>query len=245
MSDIKEVKVAISEADMKAFSRGTRRRRVKRSDDTTELIGGSAIVERVAPVAPIAPVAIAPIVASAPVVPTPAPTPAPIAPAPVIPAVPVAPAASAAVGGAVVIQAKKPTQLPQPVQPAPKILPTKKRPGITIKKPRLVIPSAEQTTPDKSTTPAKATETSKLGDSIPKKKRRFTERNISIEVKSASATRKHRRTLKRNIDSMSAASVKKFLIRKGVLKPKADGSSPPEEMMRSMLKDYVLLHTAE
>jgi hypothetical protein len=44
---------------------------------------------------------------------------------------------------------------------------------------------------------------------------------------------------------MPIANVKKLLLRKGVLKPKEDGKMPPDDMMRSMLKDYLLLHTAE
>lgn len=263
MSDIKEVTVAMSEADMKAFSRGTtRRRRVKRSAEESPvmmdpLVGGSSvavvkgaaeIVSLPAPIAP--PAAIIPVAAPVSVVAAPVSV---VAPQPTM----------ASVGGAIVaptvkIQAKKSSmplllQTPSVVGGGPKILPTKKRISAapaahTLKKPRLVVATHVAPMPSGGTvTPPIATETPKQGvvSGIPKKKRRFTERKISIEVKSASATRKHHRKLKHKIESMSIGSVKKFLLSKGVLKPKADGKMPPEDMMRSMLKDYLLLHAAE
>jgi hypothetical protein len=169
----------------------------------------------------------------------------------------------------VTIQAKKnaaATPAPAPVTggaktAVAKIVPTKKRISAapaaqTLKKPRLVVPLAAPLTNPATTSPKNATESAKVGVSAnpapppmqsksAPKKRRFTERKISIEVKSAKATRKHRRNLKHKIESMPIANVKKLLLRKGVLKPKEDGKMPPDDMMRSMLKDYLLLHTAE
>jgi hypothetical protein len=158
---------------------------------------------------------------------------------------------TAVVGGAVVtIQSKKnvPTAPPAILaKGGARIIPTKKRvsaAAITVKKPRLVVPLAANST---ITPPVNETVTAKVGASPPQKsqKRRFTERKISIEMKSAKATRKYRRNLKHKIETMPITSVRKILLRKGVLKPTKDGKMPPEDMMRSMLKDYLLLHAAE
>jgi hypothetical protein len=44
---------------------------------------------------------------------------------------------------------------------------------------------------------------------------------------------------------MPLQQVRRLLLRKGVLKPKKGTAAPPEEMMRSMLVDYMMLHHAE
>jgi hypothetical protein len=64
-------------------------------------------------------------------------------------------------------------------------------------------------------------------------------------MKPSKASRKFRKTVKVRVAAMPAAAVKKLLLRKGVLKPKKDGSAPPEEMMRGMLTDYLMLHNSE
>ena len=79
----------------------------------------------------------------------------------------------------------------------------------------------------------------------PKQTRKFKERKISITMKPSKASRKFRKTVKARVAAMPAAAVKKLLLRKGVLKPKQDGSAPPEEMMRGMLTDYLMLHNSE
>ena len=261
MSDVKEVKITMSDADMKAFSRSTtRRRRTKKSLDEDPMSGGFAgpIIEKSSPAelaslpAPISPPAV--------IIPVQAPvqTVSQVAtaqvPAPVL-------STTAVVGGATVkIPAKKIFGSGAPIMPIsgatnPRIIPTKKRissapAAHTLKKPRLIVPiSTTAISPPKIDT-----DISKVGgvqtplqpihSQKSNKKRRFTERRISIEVKSAKATRKHRKALKNKINSMTIADIKKFLIRKGVLKPKEDGKAPPEDMMRSMLKDYLLLHAA-
>jgi hypothetical protein len=261
MSDIKEVRVAMSEADVKAFSRGTtRRRRVKRTEGESPALMGGMMVEKGAAEIASLPAPIAPPTVILSVATTPQPQAAPAA------AIPVAPqmAGTSVVGGAIApqavvkIQAKKtsggmPT-LPPSVTTGPKILLTKKRISAapaahTLKKPRLVIAAGGMVSAPlpKNSTPSSETETAKQGVMAGgmKKKRRFTERRISIEVKSAATTRKHRNKLTHKIDAMPIASVRKLLLRKGVLKPKAEGKMPPEAMMRSMLKDYLLLHTAD
>ncbi len=76
-----------------------------------------------------------------------------------------------------------------------------------------------------------------------KRRRRFTERRIKIEVKPTVKTRRSRKVLKERIDAMPIQAVRRLLIKKGILKPKA--TVPPEPMMRSMLHDYYLLKQSE
>jgi len=82
------------------------------------------------------------------------------------------------------------------------------------------------------------------GESAPKKKQTFKERKISIELQANSVTRKQKRTLKNLVRSMPLFQVKKALLAKGILTPKK-GQFPPEEILRSMLQDYMSLHTME
>ena len=112
---------------------------------------------------------------------------------------------------------------------APRILPTKKKSGgapamTTRKKERLVI-----------STPPKPVQ----GGSA--KTRKFRERKISITVRSGS--RAAARRVKEKVDALPIGQVRRMLLRKGVLKP--GNSKTPEAMLRSMLKDYMLLHNAD
>jgi hypothetical protein len=68
------------------------------------------------------------------------------------------------------------------------------------------------------------------------KKRRFTERRLSIAVKQDKSTRRHRKHIKRKMAKMSVEEIRKILIEKKIIKPKAN---PPEEMMRSMMRDLL------
>lgn len=267
-ADQKEVSLTLSSpSEAKALSRGTTRRRRSRKEVAEDGMlgmtgGGNVLVERTVPTEtlpqalPSAPV---PVPAPAPVVPTFAPAPAPVPAAPIIPvvatpaapSVPIAPMASTtAVGGGVVrIQAKRvgptgslnppPSQAPVAAphaSAAPKILHHKKRPQLapaaaqTFKKPRFLV------------TPKPDSNSGAPGGEL-KKTRKFSERKISITVKPAAQTRRMRRTLKHRIHTMPIGAVHKYLLRKGVLKPKA--TAPPEDMMRSMMRDYLLLHAAE
>lgn len=72
-----------------------------------------------------------------------------------------------------------------------------------------------------------------------KKKRRFTERRVSISVKHVASTRKQRRSVNDRVRGMSIDQIRKTLLEKGILKVK---SNPPESMMRSMMRDYLSLH---
>jgi hypothetical protein len=148
-------------------------------------------------------------------------------PLPVTPAATVTTATTAPTVGGGTVKIKEKRNAPPAV--GAKFLP-KKRALSTVKKPKLVVCS-----------PAHTTKSNVDGGS---KTRRFSERSISIEMKPVSATRKHRKDLGKKIGSMTPAAIRKFLLRRGVLKPKTS-MSLPEPMLRSMLKDYLLLHTAE
>jgi len=113
---------------------------------------------------------------------------------------------------------------------APRILPTKRKSGgapamTTRKKERLVI-----------STPLKHPQ-----NALSSRTRKFRERRISITVKPG--TRAVARRVREKVDALPIAQVRRALLRKGVLKP--GNSKTPEAMMRSMLKDYMLLHNAD
>jgi len=257
MGGIKEVKVNLTPADEKALSRTRRARRPRKSAEDTEQVGGSGLaaqVERVAEPAPI------PYMQDS----TPAPVPPPVPAAPIITVTPAsaptpsgveAPKASLAstsvVGGGIKISAKRtttsaPVSIVAPISAnvattggVARIIPTKKRISAapaaqTLKKPRLIV--SQFLPPKNAPPPPQAPEV------IPKR-RRFTERRISISMHPTATTRKHRKHLKDRIAAMPIGAVRRLLIRKGLLKPKV--TQPPEEIMRGMLKDYLLLHAAE
>lgn len=123
-------------------------------------------------------------------------------------------------GDVKIIPKKTVTQLP-------KIMPTKKRHPIvaaTIKKPKLLVVSKVEI------------------PTTPLKKRRFTEKRISLHIKPLAKTRKERRLMKDKISKMPFAAVRKMLISKGLIKVKAN---PPEDIARNMLHDFMMLHTME
>lgn len=252
MDDKKEVQLVLNNpTEEKALSRGTTRRRRGRKADNDVANGGAIAVDRVQE----------PIPAVESNSGQPAPAPAPVPAAPIIPiapdpmAAPTVPSAALStttvVGGAVVapvkIQAKRTPEAsaaPAPAAPhsAPKIIPTKKRISAapsavsTLKKPKFVVGAGlgPQNAPEVAAPSVFATT---------RKQRKFSERKIKLTVKPAVQTRRMRKTLKRNINAMPIAAVQKFLIRKGVLKPKS--TAPPEDILRSMMRDYMLLHAAE
>ena len=80
-------------------------------------------------------------------------------------------------------------------------------------------------------------------------RRAFKERRINLTVQPVKKSRKYRRTLRARVAEMPIQQVRRMLLRKGVLKPKTDSNAaekaPPEEMMRSMLVDYMMLHHAD
>lgn len=259
MSTVKEVKVTLSPQDEKGLSR-TRRKRKSRVD-AEEQVGGAEIDYGTEPVGAPLP---SPITRT-----EPAPVPPSIPAAPIIPVQIVshateAPKASMSAtsvvgGGDVKITAKKGTSTIPTISPvrstllraAPKIVHSKKRisdapaaTNTTQKKQRLIV-SQSSKIPYTTVQPIVATvkNSPRNHPSLPGKTRRFTERRISIEMRPAAATRKQRRRLKDRIAEMPITSVRKLLLSKGLIKLKS--TMPPAEMMRSMLKDFLLLHTAD
>jgi histone H3/H4 len=238
MSEVKEVKVALSEADSKALLGGgsgkSRRRRTRKATNEAPAPIEETAAPATAPeIIKIGGASNEPISPLAPVPPT--------IPPVVLPAVS---STSVVGGGGLVIPAgtvniKPKNSLAAPTAPAAnlaRILPTKKRPmnapaAATLKKPRLIVEPAVPTPP---AAPAAQT------------RRKFRERSIKITVKPTATSRKFRKTLKSRVDSMPIAAVRRILIRKGVMKARVGGAAdPPPEMMRSMLKDYLMLNANE
>jgi len=243
MADIKEVRVTLTESDAKKLARTTtRKRKQKGGDDTNEienfrlnkLDGNDPKAVSTSPT--FLPVSSVPAVNAV------------VPPAPAVNgAAPIAPAANAvatptpAVNTAVkIVQEKKtPNSLNAPQTPlnggSAKIIPTKKHltrapMATTFKKPALVVGNIH---------PKKSAEITHGGV---KKTRRFVERKIAVPIRSAAATRKQTVSLKDKINTMPIASVRKMLLRKGLIKQK---SNPPDAMARSLLLEYMLLHRAE
>jgi hypothetical protein len=179
-----------------------------------KLEGGEEVTQLEKEVAPVSAVPV-------PTIPVPAvpavPVPAVLIPSMAVPNVP-------GVGGAVKIVPKKHSTPQTPTASAPKLVMNKKRTSLpmssTLKKPKLVV----QAQPE------------------PKKKRRFTERKISITMKPFATTRKHQKNMKEKVSAMPLAQVKKVLLQKGLLKP---NHKTPEDILRSMLLDYMMLHSED
>lgn len=70
------------------------------------------------------------------------------------------------------------------------------------------------------------------------KKRRFTERRIGISVRSLKNTRKARKSIRKQVAAMSTEEIRKILTEKGILKGKG---KTPDDMLRSLMKDYLSL----
>jgi len=233
MADIKEVKVTLTAADEKQFARSTtRKRKMKGGDNTNEIedfrlnkLNGNEpkpvpdIATVLAPVAPITsnntPVA---------------------APVKIVQKAAPAATATAPVSLNATSAAALPPTIPLNGGSVTRIIPKKKHltkapTATTLKKPSLVISAAVH---PKISTPAK------LGGST--RRHRFAERKISVPIRSAAVTRKQTQSLKDKIHAMPAAAVRKMLLRKGLIKASA---KTPDDMARSLLMEYMLLHRAE
>jgi len=265
-STVKEVKVALNPVDEKALSRTTTRRRRTSRKAAEDQEGGAEpltppIIQKAAEVS--APPSV-PATPATPATPAPPSVPATPTSVPSIPLTVAAPAMPVGGGQKVKIAAKKGGQTlkaPPSAVGGAKLLPKKRissAPAATLKKPRIPIraspenaPRAKQggailhvpTTPSAPAEPPKPALSGTTVVGGASKKRRYTERKISIDMKQAATTRKQRKFVKSKIASMPIATVKKMLIRKGLLKSKA--TAPPEAIMRGLLKDYYLLHAAE
>ena len=146
----------------------------------------------------------------------------------------------------------------------PKILPHKKKsqvvpPPTTLKKAKLIITPLMKFDPSpkspgykkKDSNSVKSDSGSKSGhkpiirkkEKLHHKKKRYTERKISIEMLPYSTTRKHRSNLKTKLASMSISTIKNMLVENGVMK--SIKTSLPDAMLRSMLHDFMLLRAVE
>lgn len=136
-------------------------------------------------------------------------------------------------GGAVRIQTRKrhskSTIEPKVNVVKPKIIPTKRHATLS-KKPKIII--SAKGAPHKALQPT----------SSQTKKRKFTERKVSISMKHASSTRKYRKMIKSKIEDMTDEQVRKTLLAKGLIRSE---KKIPSETMRSLLKEYMLLHNSE
>lgn len=144
--------------------------------------------------------------------------------------------------------------------PSPRILPKKRISGApateTLKaKPKFVVPPAPEPVTkngiglDLEGVPFSASSVSEQSGGAAgvrsRTRRAFKERKISLTVQPAKKSRKYRRTLRARVAEMPLQQVRRLLLRKGVIKPKTGTAAPPEEMMRSMLVDYMMLHHAD
>lgn len=132
-----------------------------------------------------------------------------------------------------------------------KIIHTKRRPGgaapaaRTFKKAKFVVGGGE--TPGAESAPPGGRLVSgpvSHAGGAAKQTRRFKERKIKFTVKSSRASKEIRVKVKARVRAMSLHDVRKILLAKGIIKAAA-AEKLPEEMLRNMLRDYMLLHNAE
>jgi len=241
MSDVKEVKVSLSSMDEKVLAPGARKRtrRNRRSEEDsgaplTKIDEGAVKLPENNLRTQSQEIAIPGPAPAAQATPAPAQVPVPV---------PELPQVSQAPKTAIKIAAKHIAKLPANNQrsetyngqqtssenklPEMKILPKKRFFGGAVKKPNFVVT---------------ATATPHVAKTY--KKRRFGARKISIEIAPTASTRSNRKNLKKRIANMSSKQVHDQLVDKGLLAGKK-ATKIPEEMMRSMLRDYLLLHAAE
>jgi len=124
-----------------------------------------------------------------------------------------------------------------PILPSAKILPKKRIIGGVVRKPSLVV----NVPPPKQITALADVKRELSGGA--RKKRKFGSRKISIEMKPLATTRNNRRDLKKKIAAMSKDEVLKELMKTGLITNKI--KQLPDEMVRDMLRDFLLLRTAE
>jgi len=127
----------------------------------------------------------------------------------------------------------------------------KKRNTVPIQQPMKILPKKKFVGGGSSSGPSKkpnfiVSNTQEKKDTVAKtyKKRRFGNRKISIEMAPLSKTRNHRRELKKKITAMTKDEVYSQLKEKGILTSKK-ATSLPEDTMRGLLREYLLLHAAE
>ncbi len=137
---------------------------------------------------------------------------------------------------------------------AAKIVPTKRRPTAappaqTLKKPKFRVEGGGES-PVGGTPSTRVPGAEKFGGGSQsasgsfKQTRRFKERKIRLTVKSSRASRKVRKGVKARVRAMSLADIRAFLLKKNIIKASA-ADKLPEEMLRNMIRDYLLLHSVE
>ncbi len=166
-------------------------------------------------------------------------------------------------GGAVTIGGKKSagggasgTVNTVPAAGGAKIIPTKRRASAapaaqTLKKPKFHVGGSGAQEPPVPGTPLRREDGSSKsgggsGGAAPaaKQTRRFKERKIRLTVKSSRMSRHVRKGVKARVRAMPISEVRGFLLKKNIIKAAA-AEKLPEEMLRNMLRDYLLLHSVE
>lgn len=139
---------------------------------------------------------------------------------------------------------------------AAKIIPTKRRfsaapAAQTLKKPKFHVGGAEaQIPPVPGNLMPRGDGVSKTGGGsggaapAAKQTRRFKERKIRLTVKSSRQSRQVRKGVKARVRAMPVSEIRQLLLKKNIIKASA-AMKLPEEMLRNMLRDYMLLHSAE
>jgi hypothetical protein len=161
---------------------------------------------------------------------------------------------SPATGGAVTIGGKKGAGEQKSTVntvPTARILPTKRRltgapAATTLRKPKFRIEGGAGNNPGAvNTLVGTASELGliKSGGAV-KQTRRFKARHIKLTVKSSRAAKELRNKVKAKVRSIPISDVRKLLLKKNVIKSSA-AEKLPEEMLRNMLRDYMLLHSVD
>lgn len=247
---IKEVHVQLTNADILAESRPTRRRRTRKVGGAED-ISVSTVQPTVSQNAPPTIPTVAPAVPT--VASTVASTVAPAVPAvptvaPAVPATPLVPTVAPPIvsttttpnvgGNRIHIKTRKrthgtvlpPTPTPSKTLLGARILPVKRHAAPSKNKPVLRIQTTGGIRNDTEPVPT---------DTLPKRRRKFTERRIGISVRSFSKTRKAGKSIRRKVAAMPIADIRKALTDKGLLK---GGKKTPERVLRALMIEYLTLN---
>lgn len=132
-----------------------------------------------------------------------------------------------------------------------KIIPIKRRvsgapPAQTLKKPKFKVGGGENAEGAPPSAGAALDTPDKTGGALTaaKQTRRFKERKIKLTVKSSRVTREMRHKVKAQVLAMPLGDIRKLLLKKNIIKQSA-AEKLPEEMLRNMLRDYMMLHNVD
>jgi len=162
---------------------------------------------------------------------------------------------SPSTGGAVTIGGKKGAGEQKSTVntvPVARILPTKRRltgapAATTLRKPKFRITeggASENPGVSNSLVGADSELGSIKSGGAAKQTRRFKARHIKLTVKSSRAAKELRHKVKAKVRSIPIGDVRKLLLKKNIIKSSA-AEKLPEEMLRNMLRDYMLLHNVD